>query len=56
MKERERLREIGAYYSPEKGIVIEGLVPMAIAPSMHVCVCICVCVCVCVCGRTVTGP
>lgn len=36
---RETSRKIGAYYSPHKGIVIEGLVPMAIAISMCVCVC-----------------
>lgn len=35
------MRGIGAYYSPEKGIVIEGLVPMAIAPLIR-CVCVCV--------------
>lgn len=51
-KKSERLGQIGAYSSPEKGIVIEGLVPMAIAPSMNVFVGICVCVC----GWTVTGP
>ncbi len=37
MKEREGWKKIGAYYSPEQRIVIEGLVPMAIAPSIHVC-------------------
>lgn len=51
-KKSERLGQIGAYSSPEKGIVIEGLVPMAIAPSMNVFVGICVCVC----GWAVTGP
>lgn len=32
-QKKEKPRKIGTYYSPEKRIVVEGLVPMAIAPG-----------------------
>lgn len=36
---KERLRKTGAYSLTEKGIVIKGLVPMAIAPSKSMTAC-----------------